>query len=161
MQSDGTGARELAKRTKGDARTRTQIASAVTGEPVSGSGVEPGRMPMARIAELRVGGKVTLASRPIVRRLRARALPLVEGSPAPERGAHAVAAAARVAGGLSGTTTQSLLSISGLVSYGACAYVHSLLFVVSIVAPSPGGTGTTDQEDASDRGCFVGPLPVP
>jgi hypothetical protein len=78
-------------------------------------------MPMARIAELRVGGKVTLANRPIVRRLRARALPLVEGSSAPERGAHAVAAPARVAGELSGTTTQSLLSISGLVSYGAFA----------------------------------------
>ena len=75
---------------------------------------------------------------PIVSHLRARALPLVEGSPAPERGAHAVAAAARVAGEVSGTTTQSLLSISGLVSYGACAYVHSLMLVASIVAPSPG-----------------------
>ena len=93
---------------------------------------------MARIAELRVGGQVTLASRPIVRRLRARPLLSVEGSPAPERGAHAVAAAARVAGELSGTTTQSLLSISGLASYGACAYVHPLSFVVSIVARSPG-----------------------
>jgi hypothetical protein len=50
-----------------------------------GGSDEAGRMPMARIAELRVGGKVTLASRPIVRRLRVRALPLVEGSQAPER----------------------------------------------------------------------------